>query len=119
MEAQLLSMELHIRYIRSLQDNDRVREACLTYLHNWMAYFSPDRADLIRRAEEMAESLGSKLQLPELSWKTTWLSPVFGLERAKRVHMAMSGIKWATIRQWDKTLFRIGGRRFPGNPAGI
>ena len=119
MEAQLLSMELHIRYVRSLQDNERVREACLTYLHNWMAFFSPDRVDLIRRAEGMAESLGSKLQPPELSWKTTWFSPFLGLERAKRVHLALSGIKWATIRQWDRALFRIEGRKFGRNPAGI
>jgi len=119
MEAQLLSMELHIRYIRSLQDNERVREACLTYLHNWMAFFSPDRADLIRRAEEMAEGLGSKLQLPDLSWKTVWISPVCGLERAKRIHSALSRVKWATIRQWDRTLFRIEGRRFRENPVGI
>jgi hypothetical protein len=119
MEAQLLSMELHIRYIRSLQDNERVREACLTYLHNWMAFFSPDRADLIRRAEEMAESLGSRLQLPDLDWKTAWISALCGRDRAKRVHSALSRIKWATIRQWDRALFRIEGRKFRQNPAEI
>jgi glycosyltransferase involved in cell wall biosynthesis len=107
MEAQLYSMELHIRYIRSLQDDQRVRDACVTYLQNWVSFFFPDRPDLVRRAEEMAESLGGKLQLPELSWKASFLSTFFGREQAKRVHVALSRIKWALIRLCDKILFQL------------
>ncbi len=36
MEAQMCSMQLHIRYLRSLEDSQRVREACVTYLQNWL-----------------------------------------------------------------------------------
>src|SRR5215469_13389906 len=31
-EAMLLSMKLHISYLRSLEDSDRTRRACLTYM---------------------------------------------------------------------------------------
>src|SRR5271154_5829534 len=46
MVAQLCSMELHLRYIRSLENSQRVRDACVTYLQNWLVYFYPDRPDL-------------------------------------------------------------------------
>lgn len=60
MVAQWRSMELHIRYIRSLEDSQRVRDACVTYLQNWSFFFYPDRLDLFRQAEEMAASLGKR-----------------------------------------------------------
>jgi len=58
--ALLCSMELHIRYILSLEDSQRVREACVTYLQNWVYFLYPDRADLVLRVEEIAASLGGK-----------------------------------------------------------
>ena len=34
-DSLLLSMKLHIQYLRSLENSERVRKACLTYLQNW------------------------------------------------------------------------------------
>src|SRR5438067_1580342 len=36
MEAQWLSMQLNVRYIRSLEDSPRVRKACVNYLQTWL-----------------------------------------------------------------------------------
>jgi len=36
---------------------------------NWVYFFYPDRADLVKRVQEIAASLGGELQLPTLSWK--------------------------------------------------
>src|ERR1700730_823059 len=33
-EALLVSMQLHIKYIRSLEESDRVRAVCMTYMQN-------------------------------------------------------------------------------------
>jgi hypothetical protein len=112
MEAQLCSMELHIRYIRSLEDSPRVREACVTYLQNWVQFFYPDRPDLVMKAEQMAAILGGKLQLPRLSWKTLWISALFGRQQVRRAQVVLSRFKWSMIRSWDKILFRIEGRKF-------
>ncbi len=38
----LVSMKLHIQYLRSLEDSERVRKACLAYLQNWYWAFYPD-----------------------------------------------------------------------------
>ena len=106
MTAQLRSMQLHIRYIRSLDDSQRVREACVTYLQTWLVYFYPNRPDLVKEAEEMATSLGGKLQLPSLSWKYSWIAALFGRQQAKRASVVLPRIKWSMIRRWDKILFK-------------
>ena len=87
MIAQLCSMKLHIQYIRSLEDSQSVREACVTYLQNWVYFFYPDRADLVKQVEQMAASLGGKLQLPTLSWRAVWISALFGERRSRRAHV--------------------------------
>src|SRR5262249_53710411 len=43
LEAHFHSMQLHVDYIRSLEDSARVRAACLTYLQNWLPLFYPER----------------------------------------------------------------------------
>src|SRR5271168_4334979 len=46
-DALLLSMKLHIQYLRSLEDSERVRHACVTYMQNWYENFYPERPDLV------------------------------------------------------------------------
>jgi glycosyltransferase involved in cell wall biosynthesis len=110
--AQWHSMELHINYIRSLEDSPRVRDACVTYLQNWLFFFYPERPDLVRQAEEMAASLGGTLQPPKLSWKYSWIAALFGRQQAKRAQIVLPRMKWSLIRRWEKTLFQIEGRKF-------
>jgi glycosyltransferase involved in cell wall biosynthesis len=110
MVAQWCSMELHIRYIRSLEDSLRVRDACITYLQNWLFFFYPDRPDLVQQAEELAASLGGNLQPPPLSWKYSWIAAAFGRRQAKRAQVVLPRIKWNCIRGWDKAMFQIEGR---------
>lgn len=112
MVAQWRSMELHIGYIRSLEDSPRVRNACVTYLQNWLVFFYPDRPDLVQQAEQMAESLGGRLEIPRLSWKYSWIDALFGRPLARRAQVVLPNLKWSLIRRWDKALFRIEGRKF-------
>jgi glycosyltransferase involved in cell wall biosynthesis len=112
MEAQWCSMELHIRYLRSLEDSPRVRAACVTYLQNWLVFFYPHRPDLVKQAEDMAASLGGKLHAPELSWKYSWITPLFGRQKARWAQVALPRLKWSLIQRWDKALFKIDGRTF-------
>jgi glycosyltransferase involved in cell wall biosynthesis len=39
-EAMLLAMQLHVRYIRSLEESERVTNACVTYLQNSLIYMT-------------------------------------------------------------------------------
>jgi len=110
-EALLCSMELHIQYIRSLEDSPRVRKACVTYLQNWVYFFYPDRPDLVKKIEEIAASLGGNLAIPTLSWKAVWTSALFGRKRAKRAQVILVHFKWSMGRLWDRILFLMEGGR--------
>ena len=112
MVAQWISMELHIRYIRSLEDSPRVRDACVTYLQNWLVFFYPDRPDLVKKCEEMAANLGGTIRPPTLSWKYSWIAALLGRQQAKRAQIILPRIKWSLIQRWDKLLFEIEGRNF-------
>jgi glycosyltransferase involved in cell wall biosynthesis len=109
MEAQLLSMELNIRYLRSLGDSERVRAACVTYLQNWLPSFYPERPDLVERAGELARSLGGALNQPRLSWKYAWIQKAFGWSAAKLSQVYYNEFKTSITRRWDKALYRIAG----------
>jgi glycosyltransferase involved in cell wall biosynthesis len=110
LEAQWISMRLHIQYLRSLQDDERARAACVTYLQNWMGFFYPERVDLFQEAQELAKSLGKELKVPPLSWKYAWIDRLFGRAKAKRAQVLLPRLKWSLIRGCDKTLSRVLGR---------
>src|SRR5208282_4157238 len=74
--AHWKSMQLHIHYLLSLEDSERVRAACLTYLQTCFLYFYPEMTDIVREAEELAKELGGKLEMPHLSWKYSWIRTI-------------------------------------------
>lgn len=89
MDAMLLSMQLHIGYLQSLEDSKRVRSALQSYIVTWAQAFHPDRQDIFEQLEAMATALGGRLERPRLRWKYRWLSPLIGHARAWRLQLAL------------------------------
>ena len=114
-EAQWCSMKLHIGYLRSLEDSERARAACVTYLQNWLIFFYPERMDLVQQMEQMARDLGGQLKAPYLSWKYSWIRAIFGWHAARRSQLTLQGMKASMARRWDNTLFRLERRKLAGN----
>ncbi len=112
-DAQWVSMQLHIRYIRSLKDTARVRAACVRYLQNWLIFFYPERPDLVKQAEQLAAELGGRLEVPKLSWKYSWIAATFGWGLAKRAQITLPNLRWTVQRFWDKTLYQLENRGTP------
>jgi hypothetical protein len=106
-DAQLLSMQLHVKYIRSLEDSDRVREACTTYLQNWLISFYPERPDIVQELEALAVSLGGRLEVPRLRWKYAWIKPLFGWGAAKNAQLAFPQLKASLLRSWGKAMYQL------------
>jgi glycosyltransferase involved in cell wall biosynthesis len=107
MEAQFISMQLHIDYLRSLEDTMRIRAACVQYLQNWLPDFYPERLDIVKEAEQLATTLGGRLEVPRLSWKYAWIEKAFGWPLAKRAQILSRRCRWSVIRSWDKALSRL------------
>ncbi len=116
-EAQFHSMRLHIGYLLSLEDSDRARAACVTYLQNWLITFYPERLDIVREAEELALRLGGRLEPPRLSWKYEWIRRLFGWTIAKRAQDGLRGAKWSALRRWDQALSRLQEPRVLTSPS--
>lgn len=110
LEAQWRSMQLHLDYLRSLEDGETVRAASVKYLQNWLINFYPERLDLVEQMRQMAGELAEELEVPRMSWKYSWIKSVFGPALAKRAQITLPRLRWSVVRFWDKMLFRIENR---------
>jgi len=77
-------MQLHNKYLRSLENSERTRLACLKYLQRGLIYFHAERPDLLREVEKWAKDLDGGLPVPRLSWKYAWIKTLFGWKPALR-----------------------------------
>ena len=105
--AQMCSMKLHIKYLRSLEDSKRTRAACVKYLQNWLIFFYPERMDIVAQAEQLAGDLGGELKPPHLSWKYSWIRGIFGWPLAKRAQVMLPRVRSSFVRYWDLSLIHI------------
>lgn len=108
LEAQWLSMQLHIAYLLSLEDSPRTRRACLRYIEAWFIHFYPQHADLVEQMRARAGEMGGELREPHLSWKYRWVRHVFGWPAAHRARMVLPRLKWTAKLRWDRWMSRRG-----------
>lgn len=106
-EDRFLSTELHVGYLRTLEDSEATREACLSYLQRYFALVYPDRPDLIDQTQRLAGSLGGRLAAPRASWKYGWIAALFGWTHAKRVQVTYNRYKSAALNRVDAVLARL------------
>jgi glycosyltransferase involved in cell wall biosynthesis len=116
-EAQWLSMQLHIGYLRSLEDSERTRAACLQYLRTFLVCFYPERPDIVSQAEDLARQFGASLGIPSLSWKYSWIKTVFGWGAAKSVPRMVRKVRWSMEKRRDRRLFERESGKTPTQPA--
>jgi len=107
LESQFLSLQLHIGYVRSLEDSERVRAACLNYLQSRFLRFYPERVTFVNELQELASGLGGRLQTPRLPWHYSCMQKVFGWTVTKRTGQYYNRLKSSVFRSWDKALFRL------------
>lgn len=105
--ALLVSMKLHVQYLRSLEESERTRRACLTYLQNWFGVFSPGRQDYISDLQALAAELQGSLKRPPLRWKYAWIKPLLGEKPANWAQEMLPNLKTSCLRRWDRMMDRI------------
>lgn len=110
MDAQFKGMEMQMRLVRAIDDGERTRRACISYMRTWLGHFHPNRPDIVARAQELAMELGLELELPRLSWKYDWIRVAFGWRAAKHVQLRYNERKSEVLSAWDRMLFRMEGR---------
>ncbi len=106
-DSRLLSIKLHVQYLRSLEESERVRKACLTYLQTWYQTFYPERPDIVSELQALAAQLQGHLEVPRLSWKYAWMKPTFGWRTAKWAQQTFPELKASCIRFCDKAMYEL------------
>jgi glycosyltransferase involved in cell wall biosynthesis len=109
MEALFLSMQLHVRYLRSLEDSERTRAACVTYLQTGLSSFHPERPDIVEQARALAEGVGGSLTPPRVSRTYACVEKWCGWPFARRVQMLARGARFSMRQRWDRALGWIEG----------
>jgi glycosyltransferase involved in cell wall biosynthesis len=104
LESLLLSLQLHVQYLRSLEDSERTRAACLHYLRVWLHHFYPYRLDLVQQLERLASQLGGTLGPPRLSWKYAWIAKLFGWKVARRAQLLLPMMRASLNTTGDRLL---------------
>jgi hypothetical protein len=110
-DARWHSFQLQFAHLKSLGDSERVRTACVNFLQNWLIFFYPQRPDIVKQAEDLAASVGGKLEMPRLRWKYVWIEKILGYEAAKRAQFFLPGVKGRALRAWDQAMFQLEGRK--------
>lgn len=103
-KAHWHSMLLHMNYIRSLEDSERVRRACVQYIRNWLIHFYPEQTEIVQEARRLAADFGEELGEPSLSWKYAWIKTLFGWHAAKRAQVEARKLRWTIQRSWDRAM---------------
>jgi glycosyltransferase involved in cell wall biosynthesis len=106
--ALATSMKLHIQYLRSLEESERVRLACLKYLQHFYVNFYPERPDIMAELQALAEELGGRLDEPDLDWKYAWMKQILGYSAAKQAQITVPEFKLSLLRKWDKAIYSLG-----------
>jgi len=109
MESLLLAMQLQIGHLRSVDDSERSRAACVNYIQCWLPNFYPDRPDIVKQLEQLASSLGGHLEAPRLSWKYAWIEKLFGSAAAKQAQLSYNQTKSFALRTWDRMMYSFEG----------
>jgi GT2 family glycosyltransferase len=107
-ESLVLSAELRIRALLSLEDSDRARSAALSLLQARMPAFYPERTAAIEQLSTLALELGGELKPPRLNWRTRLLQRLFGPEWGRGLMICFRRLRMARAVKWDELMDRFG-----------
>jgi glycosyltransferase involved in cell wall biosynthesis len=102
----LMSLKLCMKHLRSLEDSERTRKACLSCLQYYLGYFYPDKSDLLEEINAFAIELGGKLTVPHQSLKFRLLSKIVGWKSANRILTTLRRLKLRIAVRSDEILYK-------------
>jgi len=104
-ESLFLATSLCINHLRSLEDNEKTRNACLKYLQNRLLHFYPDKHGIIEKANDLARDLGGNLLPPAESWKFFLIRKIVGWKMAKNTKNILWKAETLGRKTWDRLFY--------------
>ena len=110
LESLFLSMKLHIHYLRSMEDSDRTRLACVNYIRTRVPEFYPYRLDLVEKLKRIILELGGRFEEPRLSRKYDWIAKSFGWRLGWQAYHQLPKLRASLVIGWDKVMSQLESR---------
>lgn len=110
LESLFLSMKLHIRYLRSMEDSESTRRVCVNYVRGRLSDFYPYRPDLVEELKRVISELGGQFEEPRLPWKYNWIAKNFGWRVGWQAYHELPKVKASLIIAWEKAMDRLESR---------
>jgi hypothetical protein len=117
LESLFLSMKLHIRYLRSMEDSERTRLACVNYIRTRLPEFYPYRLDLVEELKRVISELGGQFEEPHLSWKYNWIAKSFGWRLGWQAYHQLPKVRASLIIAWERAMSRLENRTWAASRA--
>ncbi len=111
LESRILSAFLCIDHLRSLEDSERTRSACLKFLQRRLRHVPPDDHRLRAEIERKALELGSNLSPVEESRKLRVATGIMGRARARLIKNVAWNARMSILRNWDRLLYHLSDRK--------
>jgi glycosyltransferase involved in cell wall biosynthesis len=111
LRAMLESTRRCIGVFRSLEDSERSRKACVTFLRNRLIYYYPEQKEMLNEMYALAEQLGGKLSKPPLLSHYELIGKFLGWKTAKRAQDFIPGAKQNILRSLDKIIYEWSGQQ--------
>lgn len=111
LESLWLAMNLSFSHLRSIEDSDRTRGACLHYLQSSMWRFYQEDQLFLERFHSLAKELGGTLKSPNISWKYYPIKQVFGWSAANKAMRNWRRMKAIAHKEVDRLLYNMSARR--------
>lgn len=109
LEALFIAISLCINHLRSIEDSERTRAACVKYLQLRLDEdFHPLKPEILEKAYNLAQDLGGNLSPPfSKTWKYVLLNKIFGWKITKNIQNVVRKGKVLTYKSWDKLLHNL------------
>lgn len=114
LEPLWLAINLSIKHLRSIEDSERTRSACIRLLESAMWRFCQEEEGALERFYSLARELGGTLPPPKISWKYYPVKKVFGWSAANKAMRNWRRAKAITHKELDRLLYNITAKRTSG-----
>lgn len=110
-ESEFLSKKLCIEYLRSLEDSERTRKACLLFLQNGFGYHHLKQASILQEARSLAKQLGGELTPLTPKPRLRFARAILGRNLAEKTRRLTWVLKVLIKANWDKLLHDLSKNR--------
>jgi hypothetical protein len=105
-ESLFLSMKLHMQYLRSLEDSERTRAACISYIRTWLPEICLYRMDIAQQLQQLCIELGGEAKAPRLPRKYRWLERTVGWHMGRKAELTLQATRANLNVALDKAMQR-------------